>query len=64
MYLKPAPGAQVPDPQRGDVLPPEGRDVEPTQYWQRRINDGDVTSAVADAPPATPPTVSKPKKES
>lgn len=43
MYVKPAPGRAVPDPARGDTLPPEGREVEPTQYWQRRINDGDVT---------------------
>jgi hypothetical protein len=34
---------------RGDVLPPEGRNVEPTQYWQRRIADGDVVEA---SPPA------------
>lgn len=45
MYLKPAPGRVVPDPARGDTLPPEGREVEPTQYWQRRINDDDVTEA-------------------
>ena len=40
---------------RGDTLPPEGREVEPTQYWQRRVNDGDVAEAVADT--------SKTKKE-
>lgn len=45
MYLKPTQGTQVPDPVRGDVLPPEGRNVEPTQYWQRRIADGDVVEA-------------------
>ena len=26
---------------------PEGREVEPTQYWQRRIVDGDVVEAAA-----------------
>lgn len=46
MFIKPAAGLAVPDPTRGDVLPPEGREVEPTQYWQRRLNDGDVVEAV------------------
>lgn len=46
MFVKPAAGRQVPDPERGDALPPEGREVEPTQYWQRRVNDGDVVEAV------------------
>lgn len=45
MYVKPTEGRQVPDPARGDTLQPEGREVEPTQYWQRRIVDGDVAEA-------------------
>lgn len=45
MFLKPTEGTQVPDPDRGDFLPPEGRTKEPTQYWQRRIADGDVVEA-------------------
>ncbi|MDO9236005.1 MAG: DUF2635 domain-containing protein [Aquabacterium sp.] len=49
MYLKPAAGLAVPDPARGDVLPPEGRDVEATQYWQRRLNDGDVSQSSAES---------------
>lgn len=52
MFIKPAAGLAVPDPTRGDVLPPEGRDVEPTQYWQRRLNDGDVVEADASPAPA------------
>lgn len=58
MHVKPAQGRQVPDPDRGGHLPPEGREVEPTQYWQRRLADGDVV----DASTATPPTTGK-KKE-
>lgn len=42
MFLQPIDGRRVPDPDRGDTLPPEGRKVEPTQYWQRRLLDGDV----------------------
>ena len=50
MFIKPVAGRSVHDPERGDTLPPEGRDVEPTQYWQRRVNDGDVVEASADIP--------------
>lgn len=46
MYVKPTEGRTVPDPARGDALPPEGRPVEPSQYWHRRIADGDVVEAV------------------
>lgn len=60
MYLIPAPGFKVPDPAflntPGDHLPPEGRDVEPSTYWTRRINDGDVTVGVEPTPePETEP---------
>ena len=40
--LKPVPGRIVPDPERGDMLPPEGRSVRPSVFWQRRVIDGDV----------------------
>lgn len=49
MYIQPIQGRNVPDPVRGDLLPSEGREVEPTQYWQRRLNDGDVTEATPDS---------------
>jgi hypothetical protein len=42
MFLKPVDGRQVPDPDRGDLLPDEGREVPDTQYWHRRLIDGDV----------------------
>lgn len=48
MYVKPTEGRTVPDPTRGDILPPEGREVESTQYWQRRILDGDVVESTFD----------------
>jgi len=52
MYLKPATGRTVPDPARGDTLPAQGRAVEPSQYWQRRLLDEDVTECapLVDAP--------------
>lgn len=42
MYIKPIAGRLVPDPERGGVLPPDGREVEANQYWLRRLQDGDV----------------------
>lgn len=48
MYIKPTPGRQVPDPERGGFVPDTGRYVEQTQYWLRRLADGDV---VASSPP-------------
>jgi len=53
MYLKPAPGLQVPDVNRGGLLALEGREVEPSTYWQRRIDAGDVV--VVDPAPTTSP---------
>lgn len=52
MYLKPVSGRQVPDPDKGGMLPPAGRHVVPHQYWLRRIADGDVVES--DPPPAAP----------
>lgn len=48
MKLKPVEGRTVPDPERGDLLPPEGREIAPSQYWFRRIADGDVVEVATD----------------
>jgi hypothetical protein len=45
MFLKPYSGKIVHDPDHNDVLPADGRNVEPHQYWLRRIEDGDVFEA-------------------
>jgi len=45
MFLTPVKGRQVPDPDRGDHLPDTGREVEPHQYWLRRLQDGDVVES-------------------
>lgn len=42
MMVKPNTGRQVPDPERGGYLPPDGREVEANVYWLRRLEDGDV----------------------
>lgn len=61
MFVKPTAGRRVPDPARGDTLPPEGRKVDPSQYWQRRLNDGDVVESsppTTSTPPAAPAATS------
>ncbi len=52
MFVKPAPYRdndgelnglmRIPDPDRRDFLPDEGREVPQTDYWTRRLRDGDV----------------------
>ena len=44
-YVKPANDYVIPDPDRGDALPAEGRDVPETDFWLRRLRDGDVVVA-------------------
>ncbi|NWL47182.1 hypothetical protein DM819_15305 [Pseudomonas hunanensis] len=39
----PVEGRVAPDPGMGDTVPAEGRTVTLDIYWQRRLNDGDVT---------------------
>lgn len=50
MHIKPAPGLTIRDPDLRDHLPPEGRDVPESDYWHRRLRDGDVLRA-------DPPTI-------
>jgi hypothetical protein len=40
----PAKGRAVPDPETGELLVPDGRDVPDDVYWRRRLADGDVVS--------------------
>lgn len=42
MFVKPAAGRSVPDPERGGLLVAEGREVFVTTYWHKRIEDKDV----------------------
>ncbi|WP_191485380.1 DUF2635 domain-containing protein [Pseudomonas sp. FEN] len=45
----PAPGRAVPDPEAGDLLPLEGREVADGAWWRRRLADGDITLNAAPA---------------
>lgn len=51
MFVVPAPGLRVPMPEARPPmsrhLPPEGAEVEATEYWRRRLADGDVRLAAA-----------------
>jgi hypothetical protein len=40
--VKPAAGLVIPDLDRNDVLPAEGRQVPETDFWLRRLRDGDA----------------------
>lgn len=51
MRIKPVADRHVPDPEQGGTLLAEGRTVEATNYWLRRLADGDVV-IVPDAPDA------------
>lgn len=62
MQLKPVAGRQVPDPDKGGYLPVEGRNVQPSVYWYRRIADGDVVEIKTKATSSkTPKPTSKSK---
>lgn len=56
MFVKPIAGAAVPDPDKNDFLPAEGREVEAKLYWFRRLETGEVTEVIT--PPITPATTS------
>jgi hypothetical protein len=45
LYVKPAPGLVIRDPDMLDFLPEAGRAVPETDYWHRRVRDGDVIEA-------------------
>lgn len=42
MYLKPARGLIVRDPHTRQPLPAEGREVQLTEWWMRRLRAGDA----------------------
>ena len=56
--LKPIGGAKIRDPKTKEFLPEDGRRVEMTTYWNRRIQDGTVT-VVSEAPQYKPEKIRK-----
>lgn len=57
----PALGRAVPDPEIGDLLPVEGREVADSAWWRRRMADGDI-EVKADKPPTTKAPAAKPEE--
>lgn len=62
MFVKPAPGKRVRDPQSRQHIPAEGMEVSATDtYWVRRLQDGDVV-VVKPAAKAAPTPAPKAKE--
>lgn len=61
MFVIPKDKLTIVDPQRMDVIAPEGRDVgsDNSAYWERRAADGDVTIVPVDQVPAAIATLEK-----
>ena len=53
MYVRTAPGIKIRDPDLLDFIPDEGREVPNSDFWHRRLRDGDVILS-APAPAAKP----------
>lgn len=53
MFVYPQPGVLVRDPDKRDLIPKEGREVDgASPYWIRRLSDKDITTEkLADAAP-------------
>lgn len=45
IFIKPAPGLKVRDPETKEHLPENGANVVKSPFWIRRIKDGDVVLA-------------------
>ncbi|WP_087688043.1 DUF2635 domain-containing protein [Pandoraea sp. PE-S2R-1] len=55
MFIKPAPGIMLRDPETRQFVPETGQEVGDFDlYWVRRINDGDAIK-VSGPQPETPP---------
>lgn len=57
----PAKGRSVPDPEAGDLLPVEGREVPDNAWWRRRQADGDVKLKDVETPTTKAVTTAKPE---
>jgi len=43
MKVYPVPGLLLRDPEKGDFVPVEGREVADSPFWRRRLRDKDAT---------------------
>lgn len=60
IFIKPAPGCLIRDPDTMKPLAQEGEEKPFTPFWCRRLNDGDVivVEKAAEAAPAAPAAAS------
>lgn len=52
MHVRPAPGCAVRDPFTRELLPEAGADVPDTDFWLRRLLQGDVVQSIAPTEPS------------
>lgn len=45
MKIYPVPDVLLRDPEKGDFVPADGREVEDSVFWRRRLRDGDASLA-------------------
>jgi len=55
MFVKPVEGREVRDPVTQQPVPPEGREVPDTAFWNRRVRDGDLKDATPPKPSGKAP---------
>ena len=55
MFVRPAPGRAVRDPETKMLVPAEGREVPRTGFWLRRLRDGDGLEGAEPAPQEAEP---------
>ena len=48
IFIKPVAGRNVRDPEDYTIIPPEGKEVEKSGFWLRRIREGDVIESISD----------------
>lgn len=64
MFIKPMPGVLVRDPVSKELLPPDGRNVEKSGFWLRRLAEGAVVEVVvAPTPHPTADDADQPAKK-
>ncbi|AKM29264.1 hypothetical protein AB870_02660 [Pandoraea faecigallinarum] len=60
MFIKPAPGIKLRDPETKQFIPESGQEVGDFDlYWVRRVNDGDAIRVSAETPEPSSAKTSK-----
>ncbi len=62
-YFRPKAGLQVRDPDGGVPLPPHGKGLAWSAYWQRRLDQGDIEPTDAKSVAAGDKKAAEPAKD-